>query len=75
LNNLFVFVPGRIGSAEGVRVAVFLLLGLTAAEGVAYGLLRRGRELLWTVPGFLYLLSRPTGEVARASLFTSPSEN
>jgi uncharacterized protein (TIRG00374 family) len=75
LNNLFVFVPGRIGSAEGVRVAVFLLLGLTAAEGVAYGLLRRGRELLWTVPGFLYLLSRPTGELARNALFTSPSEN
>ena len=75
LNNLFVFVPGRIGSAEGVRVAVFLLLGLPAAEGVAYGLLRRGRELLWTLPGFLYLLYRPTGGADAKGLITPPSEN
>lgn len=75
LNNLFVFVPGRVGSAEGVRVAVFLLLGLTAAEGVAYGLLRRGRELLWTVPGFLYLLRRPMGKLQQTRLLTVPREN
>ena len=73
LNNLFVFVPGRIGSAEGVRVAVFLLLGLTAAQGVAYGLLRRGRELMWTVPGFLYLLGRRAGGLTQNHLSASPS--
>ena len=73
LNNLFLFVPGRIGSAEGVRVAVFLLLGLTAAQGAAYGLLRRGRELLWTVPGFLYLVSRHAGRLTQNRLSASPT--
>ncbi|MEO8432298.1 MAG: 4-hydroxy-3-methylbut-2-enyl diphosphate reductase [Acidobacteriota bacterium] len=58
LNNLFLFIPGRVGSAEGVRVGVFLLLGLPAAPGAAYGLLRRAREIAWTLPG-LVLLSRP----------------
>ncbi len=58
LNNLFLFIPGRVGSAEGVRVGVFLLLGLPAASGAAYGLLRRAREIAWTLPG-LVLLARP----------------
>lgn len=51
LNNIFLFIPGRIGSAEGIRVGVFLLLGLGAGPGAAYSLVRRGRELVWTIPG------------------------
>ena len=51
LNNMFLFIPGRIGSAEGIRVGVFLLLGLGAGPGAAYSLVRRGRELVWTIPG------------------------
>lgn len=58
LNNLFLFIPGRVGSAEGVRVGVFVLLGMPAAPGAAYGLLRRAREIAWTLPG-LVLLARP----------------
>lgn len=58
LNNLLLFIPGRVGSAEGVRVGVYALVGLTAAQGTAYALVRRGRELLWLVPGFVVLLRR-----------------
>lgn len=58
LNNLFLFIPGRIGSAEGVRVAVFLLVGLPAAAGAAYGILRRGREIAWMIPGLATLMFR-----------------
>ncbi len=61
LNNLFLFIPGRVGSAEGVRAGVFLLLGLPAAQGVAYGIVRRGRELIWFVPGLVVLLRRQAG--------------
>ena len=61
LNNLFFFIPGRAGSAEGVRAGVFLLLGLPLAQGVAYGIVRRGRELIWLVPGLLVLLKRQAG--------------
>jgi uncharacterized protein (TIRG00374 family) len=58
LNNILLFIPGRLGSAEGVRIGVYALVGLTAAQGAAYALVRRGRELLWLVPGFVVLLRR-----------------
>ncbi|MEP6767963.1 MAG: flippase-like domain-containing protein [Acidobacteriota bacterium] len=61
LNNVFLFIPGRIGSAEGIRVGVFVLLGMPAAQGAAYALLRRGRELAWTVPGVLRLFRSSAG--------------
>ena len=60
LNNILLFIPGRIGSAEGVRIGVYALVGLTAAQGTAYALVRRGRELLWLVPGFVVLLHSGT---------------
>lgn len=65
LNSLFLFIPGRVGSAEGVRAGVFLLLGLPAAQGVAYGIVRRGRELIWIVPGLVVLLTRQAGWLGR----------
>ncbi len=55
LNNMLLFIPGRVGSAEGVRAAVFVVLGMPAAQGLAYGLVRRGREIAWTLPGFAVL--------------------
>lgn len=59
LNTMLLWVPARAGSAEGVRVAVFVLLGLPAAQGAAYSLARRARELTWILPGALYLLAGP----------------
>jgi uncharacterized protein (TIRG00374 family) len=58
LNNMLSWMPGRIGTAEGVRVGIFVLLGLPAAAGAAYALVRRGREILWTLPGACILLFR-----------------
>jgi len=60
-NNLFAFVPARLGSAEGVRTGVFVLLGLPAAQGVAYGIVRRARELVWILPGLVFLWGRYFG--------------
>jgi len=62
-NNMLIFMPGRVGSAEGVRVGVFVLLGLPAAQGVAYSLVRRGRELLWVLPGLLVILKHQAGRL------------
>jgi uncharacterized protein (TIRG00374 family) len=56
LNNVVLFIPARLGIAEGVRVGVFLLLGLSAAQGAAYGMARRARELIWLIPGLVVLL-------------------
>lgn len=74
LNGVFSFVPGRVGTAEGVRVGVFVLLGLPAAQGVAYGLVRRGRELFWVIPGLAVLLKRYSGRLGRMGLSDSPRE-
>jgi uncharacterized protein (TIRG00374 family) len=59
LNNMFLFVPGRAGTAEGVRTGVFVLLGMPASTGVAYGLVRRTREILWVLPGLVTLHRHP----------------
>jgi len=73
LNSLLVFVPGRVGTAEGVRVGVFMVLGLPAAQGVAYGLVRRGRELIWITPGLVVLLKRYGARLSRLGLSDSSS--
>jgi uncharacterized protein (TIRG00374 family) len=57
-NIVLAFVPARLGTAEGVRAGVFLLVGLPAAEGVAYGVIRRARELAWILPGLVILWNR-----------------
>jgi hypothetical protein len=68
LNTMLLWVPARAGSAEGVRVVVFVLLGLPAAQGAAYSLARRARELAWILPGAFYLLSSPLrGRSARGA--------
>ena len=36
-----------------------MLLGLPASTGVAYGLVRRAREILWVIPGLVFLVHRP----------------
>jgi uncharacterized protein (TIRG00374 family) len=66
LVTLLLFLPGRIGGAEGARTGVCVLLGLTAAQGVAYGLVRRARELAWLLPGLVVLLAR-AGRGGRAA--------
>jgi uncharacterized protein (TIRG00374 family) len=73
LNNMLPFLPGRVGTAEGVRVGVFLMLGLPAAQGAAYGLVRRGRELAWTVPGLFVIARRGARDEARTPEAKEPA--
>ncbi len=49
------FVPAKIGTQEGGKVAIFLALGLDAAKGFALGFVRRLRELTWAFLGLLAL--------------------
>lgn len=72
LNNMFLFIPGRAGTAESVRTGVFVLLGLPASTGVAYGLVRRARELLWVVPGLVFLAHRPVAKAALIPVVPDP---
>jgi hypothetical protein len=52
-DGVLFFVPMKIGAAEGGRVVVFALLGLSAAQGLTLGLVRRVRELVWTTIGLV----------------------
>ena len=72
LNNMFLFVPGRAGTAEGVRTGVFVLLGLPASTGVAYGLVRRARELIWVLPGLALIGHRPAALAPRETVVGAP---
>ena len=49
----FFFVPLQIGAAEGFFAALFKLLGLVAAAGFTFSVIRRLRSLLSSVVGLL----------------------
>ncbi len=68
LNGILLFIPARIGSAEGIRLGVAALVGMTPAQGAAYALVRRARELLWLAPGFVVLLKHHLIDVAHLKL-------
>ena len=51
-----VIVPGSLGVQEGGQVLIFVAFGLSAPLAVTFGLLRRGRELLWIGFGFAVLI-------------------
>ena len=49
-------VPGGVGVLEGGQMWLFTVLGYPPDVGLAVGLAVRLRELLWTLPGLLYLV-------------------
>jgi len=46
-------VPASLGALEGGYVATFSALGLPSPAGVAFGLARRVREIVWIAVGFI----------------------
>jgi uncharacterized protein (TIRG00374 family) len=72
LNTMLLFIPGRLGSAEAIRTGVFVALGLPAAAGAAYALVRRAREIVWILPGAVYLLRRHAGRWLRGGVAEGP---
>ncbi len=54
-NNIFFFIPARMGGSDAARVLVFVSMGMTSAQGFSYGLLRRARELFYVSLGFIFL--------------------
>ena len=73
LNSILLFIPARIGSAEGIRMAVAAVVGLTPAQGAAYALVRRAREIVWLLPGFVILLKHHLVDVAHLRLQPLPA--
>ena len=53
LDQMFFFVPARLGTLEGVRVLVLSTVGITPAVGLAFGLIARLDSLVWNGIGLL----------------------
>jgi uncharacterized membrane protein YbhN (UPF0104 family) len=67
LDQVFFFVPGRLGTLEGIRFTVLSALGVTPVYALAFGLLVRLESLFWNGLGLLaYALC------TRSSLFPHP---
>lgn len=60
LDALFFFVPAKAGTQEGGKVVIFQLLGLDPAKGLALGIIRRLRELTWSMVGLVVLTRHHT---------------
>lgn len=54
-------VPAGVGVLEGSEMVLFTALGYPPEVGLAVGLAVRLRELVWTVPGLVYLIGRGLG--------------
>jgi hypothetical protein len=58
INTVFRIVPMRIGVDEASASVVAEALGYTRADGLALALVRRGRLIIWTIPGLLLIVRR-----------------
>lgn len=73
-NNLFFFIPARLGGSDGGKVVVFLAMGMSSALGLSFGLLRRTREFVFAALGFLFLVQlNPFRQRAAQSILESES--
>jgi len=67
-------VPAGIGVLEGGQLWVFGMLGYPPEVGLAVGLAVRFRELVWALPGLVYLAggwlgsTKPAAKLARSGL-------
>jgi uncharacterized membrane protein YbhN (UPF0104 family) len=51
IDGVMFFVPAKVGTQEAGKTAIFVLLGLPAQSGLAFGIVRHVRELAWASAG------------------------
>src|SRR5215471_19041675 len=67
LDQMCFFVPGSVGTFEGIRFTVLSTLGVAQAYGLAFGLLSRLEGLFWNGLGLLvYALCTRTALLSRS---------
>jgi hypothetical protein len=55
IEGVLFFVPAKVGTQEGGKYLIFLVLGLDPVKGVAMGFVRRLQGLAWAVVGLSVL--------------------
>jgi uncharacterized protein (TIRG00374 family) len=53
LDQVFFFVPGGLGTSEGIRLTILSTLGVAQVYGLAFGLMARLESLAWNGLGLL----------------------
>ncbi|MGR3318803.1 MAG: flippase-like domain-containing protein [Candidatus Anammoxibacter sp.] len=62
LKSCSFFIPGSLGVVEGGGILVFTALGFSVQVGLAYGIFRRLRELIWGGIGMVILMTYNVGK-------------
>ncbi len=65
IDALLFFVPAKAGVQEGGKALIFTLLGLDPAKGLVLGIVRRLRELSWSLVGLVVLARHQARQRAR----------
>lgn len=66
LDQVFFFVPGSLGTFEGIRFTVLSTLGIAQVYGLAFGLISRLENLFWNGLGLLaYVVCTRTALVSK----------
>ncbi len=75
VDGIFFMVPAKIGTQELGKAAIFGLLQMPLAAGVAYGIIRHIREIFWALAGFsIYAIGRPHAVRSLENAVQVPSE-
>ena len=53
LDQIFFFVPGNLGTLEGIRFMTLSVLGVAQVSGLAFGIIARLESLFWNGVGLL----------------------
>jgi len=69
LDQVFFFVPGGLGTFEGIRFTVLSTLGIAQVYGLAFGLISRLESLFWNGLGLLAY-----AWCTRTALFAKPGQ-
>jgi hypothetical protein len=67
LDGMLFFVPAKVGTQEGGKVALFAALGLSPARGLTVGVVRRIRELTYAGLGLIALAWLSAGSSVNAA--------
>lgn len=62
LDGIFFAVPGKAGTQEATKAAIFGALGYNPQTGLAFGLVRHIREITWAAAGFALYYFRRRGQ-------------
>lgn len=72
INTLFFFMPSNIGVMEGGQVFLLATLGLDPALGLALGITKRMRKVIWILVGWVCLTRLSHGMLASRRVATEP---